>query len=355
MLFENPGVPDTTPSSGVTFEQEREPWWGEVRSRIVEFLGAPNMINTRHRHVASRIYRVKKHHCLEVNTAHVVKCLLGSASLALNLVAFGVWAWARIANFVHWRGVSSDSNLWLRQLAQYEHLVASKEDALSNRQYVQWLIREGRLQYWLRRNSGTFLHKARPVVDMIDAYYVAHNGMKRTRTLYSLGSVVRASFGLSDEASWTLLQHSMLGLWLSFEPGADLPRPNSYQIVRKWPRGVGGAAQNIVLTCLRGMVPFHPAAPGLHTLRAPNRLAEARVCRIPGYIYEEPWPLPFWSPLRRLSHSTQRLDRFCRWQLARARQAGTQKVTSLRADSGRAWGSLCRTFRRTQRSGFAVR
>lgn len=155
-------------------------------------------------------------------------------------------------------------------------------------------------------------------LEMVDAYYLADNSLKLTKALFSISGFVRASLGLSDEAAWTLQQHGMVGLWQSFDPGADLPRLNSYQIVKKWPRGVRGAALNLVKTCLRGMVPLHPAAPGLHNVWRPNRLVEERVCRIPGYMYEEPQAPRWRHPLRTFLWSSRQLHKHCRLQLARA-------------------------------------
>eukprot|EP00440_Ansanella_granifera_P007646 gb/GFBE01008274.1/.p1 GENE.gb/GFBE01008274.1/~~gb/GFBE01008274.1/.p1 ORF type:complete len:575 (+),score=45.58 gb/GFBE01008274.1/:1-1725(+) len=288
VLFESPGVPELAPGSEVSFNVESEPWFQEVRHRIVEFLGAPNMINMVHRHIGGEVYRVKKYHCLVVNRWHVLKCTLGSASLALNMATLGCWVWARISQLIHWRGISTDADSWLEKLERYETLNDSELDAWAQRRYVNWLIVKGRVTYWLKTHGQSFQHDSRTLVEMIDAYYLTANILKFTKLLSSFSTFIRASLGISDELAWTIQQHGMLTLWQSFDAGADLPRGNSYQIVKRWPMGNKVSALHLAKTSLRGMIPFHPAVPGLHNVGTPNRMTEARVCRMHGYEYDEP-------------------------------------------------------------------
>eukprot|EP00446_Apocalathium_sp_SHHI-4_P022656 CAMPEP_0177254606 /NCGR_PEP_ID=MMETSP0367-20130122/55876_1 /TAXON_ID=447022 ORGANISM="Scrippsiella hangoei-like, Strain SHHI-4" /NCGR_SAMPLE_ID=MMETSP0367 /ASSEMBLY_ACC=CAM_ASM_000362 /LENGTH=331 /DNA_ID=CAMNT_0018708191 /DNA_START=161 /DNA_END=1156 /DNA_ORIENTATION=+ len=279
----------------------------------------------RHRQIG-RVYRVKKDHCLVVDRGHVVQCVLGSCGWVLNAATLGFWAWSKFAHWTHWNGIRNDQRNWLLQLSHYQHLAMAEKDAWDTRNYISWLIQKGKLKYWLKTEGQTFIHNARPVLDMLDAYYVMDKGLKFTKAMTSISGFVRASLGLSDEAAWTMQQHGMTGMWQSFEPGADLPRTNLYQIVKRWPQGVGGAAFNLAATCLRGCVPFHPAAPGLHNLWTPNRLAEARVCRIPGYVFEEPRTSPLRLARRKVLRGAGRLQRHCRGEIRKvfvgARQMG---------------------------------
>lgn len=339
VLFESPGVPELSPGLDLSFS-EREPWWEDVRSRIIEFLGAPNMINMRHRHIAGKLFRVKKYHCLVVDQNHVIKCVLGTASLALHIATLGLWIWAKIASFIHWKGIASDAEEWLGQLSRYEDLTGAEQEAWSDRRYFNWLFHRVRLKVWLKANGRTFIHRARSCFEMVDAYYSADKGLKATKTLCSVSGLARFSLGLSDEAAWTMQQHGMIGLWRSFNPGADLPRPDSYQIVKRWPRGVKSAALNLLKTCLRGIVPFHPASPGMHNVWRPNRMAEERVCRMAGYVFEEP-RVPRWQPpLKELLLRLRRLGTGCRRQLSRAgawaRLAGERSWGGVRDSAERA-------------------
>jgi len=271
--------------------------------------------------VAGTIIRVKKHQCLKVTGAHVAKCVLGTASLALNMATIALWGWAKFTQFVHWRGIRIHPREWMTKLAHYQELSGAEEDAWSKRHYVSWILNKGRLHLWLKKNGPTFLHSARPIVHMIDAYYEVDSHLKVTKTMMVVSGGVRMGLGLTDEAAWTVLQHGMIGLWRSFDPGANRPRRREYQLVRQWPRGVWGpqgSARNIVMSCVRGLVPLHPAAPGLHNLRKPNDMAEARVCRQPGYVYEEPHHLPRWRrPWGRLLRAGGRFQRFCKQHVDR--------------------------------------
>jgi len=335
VLFESPGVPP-----GFVTEE----LWKEVRPRIVEFMGAPNMINMVHPHVGGEVYRVKKYHCLAVNGWHVLKCTLGSAGLVLNLATWSFWTWGKIAQHVHWRGISTDAETWLDNLAEYETLSQSEMDAWESRRYLKWAMLKGRMGCWLKTHGQSFQHQSRPLVEMIDAYYLGANILELTKMLSSFSTFVRASLGLSDELTWTYQQHGMIGFWQSFDPGADLPRNRSYQIVKQWPKGNQCSALNLLKTALRGSVPFHPAVPGLHNVGRPNAMTEARVCTMHGYEFEEPpqesRKRPRWfrilekfeSPLhirRRLQRAQQKLHRLrvlrrISLRLARVKHASMQ-------------------------------
>lgn len=301
VLFESPGVPDLKPGARVVPDVELEPWWGEVRPRIVEFLGAPSMLNTIHRHVGGEMYRVKKDHLLVITKWHILRCTLGSVSRVLNFAALLVWAWTRtkIAQDASWREVADDTRYWSQQMLEYETLTYAEQQAWSKRAYLHWFVQKRRRRQWLKAHADRIIQNAEPVVKVIDVYYLAANTLKLAQLLFHLNGFVRTGLGLHDEMAWTVQQHGMIGLWQSFELGADLPRPSSYQIVKQWPRGARSAALNLVRTCLRGLVPFHPAVPGLHNLRRPNSLAEARVCRMQGYVYEKP---PRAAPAPRPGH-----------------------------------------------------
>eukprot|EP00930_Biecheleria_cincta_P074924 TRINITY_DN62121_c0_g1_i1.p1 TRINITY_DN62121_c0_g1~~TRINITY_DN62121_c0_g1_i1.p1 ORF type:complete len:580 (-),score=61.20 TRINITY_DN62121_c0_g1_i1:154-1893(-) len=297
VLFESPGVPELKTGSDAIFSVEDQPWFAEAKERIVEFLGAPNMINMVHRHIGGEVYRVKKYHCLVVNKLHVLKCTLGSASFVLNVATLGCWIWAQMSQLVHWRGISVDADTWIEQLSRYRTLRDSELDAWAKRQYINWIIVKGRAKYWLKMHARSFLHDSRPLVEMVDAYYLAANILKLTRLLTSFSTFARASLGISDELAWTLQQHGMLGFWQSFDAGADLPRDSSYQIVKAWPRGNKLSAVHLAKTSLRGVIPFHPAVPGLHNVGRPNRMTEARVCTMHGYKFQEPSkdPVRLWA------------------------------------------------------------
>ncbi|CAK0851939.1 unnamed protein product [Prorocentrum cordatum] len=293
-LFEHPGVPE-----GFDFN-ERQPWFKEVRARVVEFLGAPNMINTRHQHIAGSIYRVKKDHCLKVDGVHALRCVLGTASgvFGIHLCTIVAWGLAQLKRAHHWGGISNDEKLWIEQLAHYEKLTDMGHKAWSEKSYLQWVMHASRLQYWNRTVGKTFTHKTRSLPDMIQLYYEVESLWTLARWFISLSSLSRSFIGLTDELAWTAQQHNMEGFWRSFKPGKDLPSPQDYLIVRSWPCGVGSAAWNLLMTCGRGLVPCHPAAPGIQYLftlndsfkvnlnvEGPNELAE-----------ETPLLPPNWDP-----------------------------------------------------------
>lgn len=288
VLFENPGTPELQPGADAVFSVEDQPWFEEAKARIVEFLGAPNMINMVHRHIGGEVYRVKKYHCLDVDKMHMLKCTLGSATFALNVATIGCWIWAQMSQLFHWRGIPVDADTWIEQLSRYKTLSDSELDAWAKRRYINWLIVKGRVSYWLKRHAQTFRHDSRPLLEMVDAYYLAVNIVKLTKFLTSFSTFARASLGISDELAWTVQQHTMLGFWQSFDTGEDLPRNKSYQIVKAWPRGNKISAWHLAKTSLRGVIPCHPAVPGLHNIGRPNRMTEARVCTMHGYKFEEP-------------------------------------------------------------------
>lgn len=226
VLFENPGVPRHV------LESLPKDLIDAASAKVVEFFGAPNPINMWHPHMGALKVRVLLSHGQSSNWHHVSKCARNSLGRAAAVV-----------------GVTATAGMVAVATTTAAGTTAAGVAATS---------------------AGTELATGATFTG-VTAAGAASCGM--------LIGTFNAFLGVEDIVRWTLGQHSITTIHGAFDLGAYMPR--EFRLIKKWPDGM--SSLNTIKGMATSVVPFHPANYGLHTVKSPDAVVEARIRSIIGY------------------------------------------------------------------------